>query len=132
MRKLFLIVMMFLLPHQYAWAMVANYDVHDINQHNTQARQSHFGHHEHNTNSSDIKSHIADEKSSDLDNKDANNQASDNHVHCGFSHLSCGEVLSYSLPIFEATNVQFLSQYSLVYHAPTSNVLDRPKWTQLN
>ncbi len=131
MRKFFLIVMMFLLPHQYAWAMVANYDVHDTDQHNTQARQSHFGHHEHHINPIDVKANTADKKSSVLDNKDANNQAAGNHVHYGFSHLSCGEVLSYSLPLFEATNVQFLSQYSLVYHAPTANALDRPKWSQL-
>lgn len=130
MRKFFLIAMIFLLPHQYAWAMVANYDVHDIHQHNTHAVQPHFGHHEHHTSLNDVIVHADDKESQALDNKNVNSQADGNHVHYGFSHLSCGEVLSYSLPIFEAANVQFLSQYSLVYHAPTANTLDRPKWLQ--
>ncbi|MEO6117686.1 MAG: hypothetical protein ABIP37_01290 [Methylotenera sp.] len=124
-----------MLPHQYAWAMVANYDVHDTNQHNQAVGQSHFGHHEHHKNSSisfsDVKTNTADKESQTPNNQAPSNQAPSNHMHFGFCHLSCGEVLNYSLPVFEALSVQFLSQYSLVYPTPTANVLDRPKWLQL-
>ncbi|HYN54924.1 MAG TPA: hypothetical protein VES38_09485 [Methylotenera sp.] len=141
MRKLFLIVMMFLLPHQYAWAMAANYDAHDVCEKREQAEQAHFGHHVHQVNLVDLNINIEDSnsdtkaKASDnqvLTNQSTtSNQSTNSHIHHGFCHLSCGEVLSYSLPVFEALSVQFLSQYSLVYHAPTSHVLDRPKWLQL-
>lgn len=148
MRKFFLIVMMFLLPHQYAWAMVANYDVHDTDHHNaerhnsSQQHRTHFGHHEHHANIEDDNGNVVAVIDSGLINlgDDVKSQASDSnskqshhtHVHYGFCHLSCGEVLTYHLPVFEATSVQFLSQYSLAYQAPISNTPYRPKWLPLN
>ena len=130
--------MMFLLPHQYAWAMVANYDVHDTDHHIMQANKSHFGHHEHHDNLNNAKANLAiDSNLSDLGDgvkfqspDSSGKQSHHTHVHYGFCHLSCGEVSSYSLPVFEATIVQFLNQYSLVYRSPTSSTLDRPKWLQ--
>ena len=152
MRKFFLIVMMFLLPHQYAWAMAANYDVHDTDHHNTdnisvaghnspEQHRAHFGHHEHHANIQDAEGNVVavidsglinlddDVKSQSLDSN--SKQSHHTHVHYGFCHLSCGEVLTYRLPVFEATSIQFLSQYSLVYQAPTSNTPYRPKWLPL-
>ena len=124
MKKLFIIVMMFLLPYQYAWALVASYDVHGADQHNEQVDESHFGNHEHQSNVMNTKANT--DKAHPISNSQNNS-----HDHYGFFHLTCGEMLNSDLPVFEVTGDQFLSQYSLVYHDPTSNVLDRPKWSYL-
>ena len=125
MRKFFLIIMMFLLPYQYAWALVDAYDVHDSSQPSSQISEAHFGHHVDSDNSTQVKTKVGNNES-----QEPVKQESEKHAHCGFCHFSCGNVLTYSLPVFEATSVQFLSHYSLVYHSPTFNTLDRPKWLQ--
>ena len=114
--------MMFLLPYQYSWALVASYDVHDTSQH-SQQRLSHFGHHEHQLDLGYTKTNA------DNESQPAGNQ-SNNHEHHGLFHLSCGEILNADFPIFEATSTQFLSQYALVYLDPSVNALERPKWLQ--
>ena len=49
MRKLFLILMMCLLPYQFAWSMVANYDTHGVKDTGV-----HFGHHAHEVDAVEI------------------------------------------------------------------------------
>ena len=119
MKKFFLILMICLLPYQFAWAMVAGYDTHDA-----QDTQAHFGHHEHqatenHTDSIDLAG----------DNEgDTNTQTAKSHVHCGFLHLSCGEVLSHDLPIFVSETKQFSIQYLFTYHSPPNYQPERPNW----
>lgn len=125
MRKFFLIIMMFLLPYQYAWAVVEAYDMHDSSQPSSQISEAHFGHHVDCDNLTQLKTKVGNKESQEPVKQD-----SGKHVHCGFCNFSYGGLLTYSFPVFEATSVQFLSHYSLVYHSPTFNTLDRPKWLQ--
>ena len=104
MKKFFLIMMMFLLPYQYAWAMVVTYDVHDTNHHSSKASEVHFGHHEHSEDLTNIKNKLENK-----DSQDHTNQKCGKHYHSGFSHLSCGELLNASLLIFEVHIVQHLN-----------------------
>ena len=119
MKKLFLILMLFLLPLQYTWAMVASYDTHGA-----QDTQAHFGHHEHqatenHTDSIDLAG----------DNEgNANTQTAKIHDHFGFSHMSSGEVLSHDLPIFVSEAKQFSIQYLFTYHSPPNYQPERPNW----
>ncbi|MDP3141963.1 MAG: hypothetical protein Q8M52_09850 [Methylotenera sp.] len=119
MKKLFLIIMMFLLPYQYAWAMVANYDTHQV-----KGTQSHFGHHEHQADA--VKSHISDVDSASK--TDGDTQTSKNHVHYGFCHMPCGELLNQTLPAFEPIGSHFSSRYLFNYHSPPASALERPNW----
>ena len=111
--------MLFLLPLQYTWAIVANYDTHEA-----QDTHAHFGHHEHqatdnHTNSIDLTE----------DNEgDANTQTTKSHVHYGFLHLSCLELLSHDLPNFMSETNQYLNQYAFNYQSPPANAPERPNW----
>ena len=128
MRKLFLILMMCLLPYQYAWSMVASYDTHG-------ARDTgeHFGHHAHEVDAVKIDLTQLDlAKISDTlnaDQNDSDTSTSKNHVHYGLFHMSCGELIYQALPVFEPIGTHFSSQYLFSYHAPISNALDRPNWS---
>ena len=125
MKKIFLIFMLFLLPLQYAWAMAANYDTH-----NAQDSQAHFGHHEHPSSESHHDTTVFD-TTDDLadDNKsDTNTQPAKCHIHCGFLHLSCAEVLSHGLPGFTPETNLYLNQYAFNYPSPPTNALERPNW----
>jgi hypothetical protein len=124
-KKFFLIIMMFLLPYQYAWAMVVTYDVHDTNHYSSQVSEVHFGHHVHSENPTHVKIEFENK-----DSQEPANQECGKHFHSGFSHLSCGELLNASLLIFEMPVVQYINQYSLAYKAPTPYTLERPKWLQ--
>ena len=143
MRKLFLILMMCLLPYQFAWAMVASYDTHGVKD-----TGEHFGHHAHEVDAVEInlvaldldQADLAQLKSVQLDlvqlsdtlNADKNDSdalTSKNHVHYGLFHMSCGELLYQALPVFEPIGSHFSSQYLFSYHAPVSNALDRPNWS---
>ena len=121
MKKIFLIVMLFLLPLQYTWAMVASYDTHDA-----QDTEVHFGHHEHNTNTSlfdlDIDSNLPE-------NQDTQNL--DSHVHLGFFHLSCGDLIGYALPVFEQQALQMTTPYLFTYRSPPNYQPERPNWVSL-
>ena len=141
MKKTFLIIMLFLLPFQYTWAMVASYDTHG--KHDNQA---HFGHHEHpianhelassESTSHKLKSIVLKsiEANGSVDNvahphnkqDNSDKQAAQNHVHYGFCHLSCGEVLGYDLPSFDQSRPILASHYLFNYHSPPANTLDRP------
>jgi hypothetical protein len=123
-RKIFLIFMLFLLPLQYTWAMAANYDIH-----NAQDSEAHFGHHEHQ--SSENHHNTTDLDTSDLadDNEgDTNTQTAKCHIHCGFLHLSCAEVLSHDLSIFAPESKKFSIQYLFNYHSPPIYQPERPNW----
>ena len=133
MRKLFLILMMCLLPYQFAWAMVASYDTHGVSD-----TGEHFGHHAHEVDAVKIDLTPLDMVQADLvqlsDTLNANQNDSDtstskNHVHYGLFHMSCGELLYQVLPVFEPIGSHFSSQYLFSYHAPVSNALDRPNWS---
>jgi hypothetical protein len=121
MKKFFLIVMLFLLPFQYTWAMVASYDTHG-----TQDTDVHFGHHEHQpmANHHD-NTDLADDNESNTHTQTSNKS----HDHFGFLHMSCGEVLSHDLPIFVPESKQFSTQYLFNSHPPPANALERPNWT---
>ena len=119
MKKLFLIMMMFLLPLQYTWAMVASYDTHS-----PQDTQAHFGHHEHQSSDN----HNSNNDLVDADETGKSAQTAQNHVHYGFSHLSCGEVLGYELPIFDLAKPLLLSHYLFNHHSPPSYQPERPNW----
>ena len=121
MKKLVLIVMLFLLPLQYTWAMVASYDAHG-NKHNSQNSSTHFGHHEHPAGN------LLTSKLLNDDNDSSSEKAPHQHDHYGYSHLSCLELLSHHLPCFTAKAEQFLTQYDSYYHAPPSHALERPNW----
>jgi hypothetical protein len=119
MRKIFLTFMLFLLPLQYTWAMVANYDTH-----NAQDSQAHFGHHEHQSSknlpySTDL---------TDGNEDDINTQTAKVHDHFGFIHLSCLELLGHDLPSFTPETNQYLNLYTFNYHSPPANALERPNW----
>ena len=143
MRKLFLILMMCLLPYQFAWAMVASYDTHGVRD-----AGEHFGHHAHELDAVEInltaldlvQADLAQLKSAQLgsvqlndtlnaDQNDSDTSTSKNHVHYGLFHMSCGELLYQALPVFEPIGSHFSSQYLFSYHAPVSNTLDRPNWS---
>ncbi len=143
MRKFFLILMMCLMPYQFAWAMVASYDTHGVKDTGV-----HFGHHAHELDAVDInltqldlaQAELAQLKSVQIDlvqlnaplNADQNDMdtsTSKNHVHYGLFHMSCGELLYQALPVFEPIGSHFLSQYLFSYPAPISNALDRPNWS---
>ena len=133
MRKLFLILMMCLLPYQFAWSMVASYDTHG-----TRDTGEHFGHYAHEVDAVKIDLKPLDMVQADLaqlsDTLNANQNDSDtstskNHVHYGLLHMSCGELLYQVLPVFEPIGSHFSSQYLFPYHAPVSNALDRPNWS---
>lgn len=119
MRKIFLIVIIFLLPWQYSWAMVASYDVHDA-----QDTEMHFGHHE----------HAASENQSDhfdlSSDEDTSQQAANCHVHCGFLHLSFA-ALSHNLPSFACESIHYSSQYLVNYDSSPSYQPERPNWALL-
>ncbi len=130
--KIFLIFMLFLLPLQYTWAIVANYDTHHA--HDSQA---HFGHHEHQTTLIHETNH--EKNHSDIIHSDLVDVASDNeggtntqaakvHDHFGFLHLSCLELLSHDLPIFAFEAKQFSIQYLFTYHSPPNYQPERPNW----
>jgi hypothetical protein len=127
MRKIFLIFMLFLLPLQYTWAIVTNYDTH-----NDQDSQAHFGHHEHQDEHPASVNHKANH--SDIidvasDNEgDTNTQTAKVHDHFGFLHLSCLELLSHDLPSFIPETNHYLNQYTFNYHSPPANELERPNW----
>ncbi len=111
--------MLFLLPLQYTWAMVAGYDTHDA-----QDTEVHFGHHE----------HYADVLTSNTDSNQPNNPETknlDSHVHLGFFHLSCGELIGYALPVFEQQALQMTTPYLFTYHSPPSYQPERPNWVSL-
>ena len=113
MKKLFLILMLFLLPLQYTWAMVASYDIHGA-----QETQAHFGHHEHQ----------ATEGHAEKNKSDKNTQTAKIHDHFGFSHMSSCEVLSHDFPIFVSEAKQFSIQYLFTYHSPPNYQPERPNW----
>lgn len=119
MKRSFLILMMCLLPYQFAWAMVASYDTHS-----EQDTQAHFGHHGHQAteNHTDSIDLVGDNEG------DANTRAAKNHVHCGFLHLSCSELLSHDLPSFTPESNQYSNQYLFNYPSPLANALERPNW----
>ena len=142
MRKLFLILMMCLLPYQFAWAMLASYDTHG-------ARDTgeHCGHHAHELDPVEINLTALDLAQADIaqfksfrldlvqhsdalnaDKNDSDTSTSKNHVHYGLFHMSCGELIYQTLPIFEPIGSHFSSQYLFSYHAPVCNALDRPNW----
>ena len=111
--------MLFLLPLQYTWAMVASYDMHYA-----QDTEMHFGHHEHDgidnhTNNTDL-----------VDDNESNSQTQTTkiHEHFGFLHMSSGELLSHDLPILvvEAKRPSF--QYLFTYHSPPNYQPERPNW----
>ena len=133
MRKLFLILMMCLLPYQFAWSMVASYDTHGVKDAGV-----HFGHHEHQVDAVEIDLTPLDLAQADLakisetlntGQNDSDTSTSKNHVHYGLFHMSCGELLYQALPVFEPIGSHFSSQYLFSYHAPVSNALDRPNWS---
>lgn len=138
MRKLFLILMMCLLPYQFAWSMVANYDTHGVKDTGV-----HFGHHAHEVDAVEIDLTQLDLAQADLtqldlvqlsdtlnaDQNDSDTSTSKNHVHYGLFHMSCGELIYQTLPVFEPIGSHFSSQYLFSYHAPISNALDRPNWS---
>lgn len=111
--------MLFLLPLQYTWAMVASYDTHGV-----QDIQAHFGHHEHQSsdNHSDIDD-LTDNSKNDKDTQNANI-----HDHYGFLHMSSGEVLSHDLPFFLSAPNRFSTEYLLSYRSSPSFQPDRPNW----
>jgi hypothetical protein len=119
-KKLLLIIMLFLLPLQYTWAMVASYDLHDA-----QDTEVHFGHHEHPADENHI-DHI------DLSgDEETNKQAANCHVHLGFSHLSCSELIGYALPVFDQQAVHLSTPYLFTYHSSPSYQPERPNWALL-
>ena len=119
MKKIFLIVMLFLLPLQYSWAMVSSYDAHV-----TQDAQAHFGHHEHQA----VESHIEKNDLADHDKSDKNTQKVKIHDHFGYLHLSSGELLSYNLPTFTSEAKQFSIQYLFTYFSSPNYHPERPNW----
>lgn len=142
MRKLFLILMMCLLPYQSAWAMVASFETHGVRD-----TGEHFGHHAHELDTVEInltqidlaQAELAQLKSAQLDlvqlsdtlnadQNDSDTSTSKNHVHYGLFHMSCGELTYQALPVFEPIGSHFSSQYLFSYHAPVCNALDRPNW----
>ena len=133
MRKLFLILMMGLLPYQFAWSMVASYDMHGVKDTGV-----HFGHHEHQVDAVEIDLTPLDLAQADLakisdtlntGQNDSDTSTNKNHVHYGLFHMSCGELLYQALPVFDPIGSHFSSQYLFSYHAPVSNALDRPNWS---
>lgn len=128
MRKLFLILMMCLLPYQFAWSMVATYDTHGVKDTGT-----HFGHHAHHVDAVEIDLAQLDlvQLSDTLNTgqNDSDTSTSKNHVHYGLFHMSCGELMYQALPVFEPIGSHFSSQYLFSYHASVSNTLDRPNWS---
>ena len=133
MRKLFLILMMCLLPYQFAWSMAAGYDTHGVKDAGV-----HFGHHAHQVDTVEIDLTPLDLAQSDLakisdtlntGQNDSDTSTSKNHVHYGLFHMSCGELLYQALLVFEPICSHFSSQYLFSYHAPVSNALDRPNWS---
>ena len=142
MRKLFLILMMCLLPYQSAWAMVASFETHGVRD-----TGEHFGHHAHELDTVEInltqldlvQAELVQLKSAQLDlvqlsdtlnadQNDSDTSTSKNHVHYGLFHMSCGELTYQALPVFEPIGSHFSSQYLFSYHAPVCNALDRPNW----
>lgn len=114
MKKFFLILMMCLLPYQFAWAMVVNYDTHGA--HDTEV---HFGHHEYDVS-------LSEADSGQSNTRDVKNL--DTHLHLGFFHLSCGELISYVLPVFEQQATQAITPYLFAYHSPPTYQPERPNW----
>jgi hypothetical protein len=119
MKKLFLILMMCLLPYQFAWAMVASYDTHGA--HDTDV---HFGHHEHVALSNDANQSADTSQSTD-------SNSTQNHLHLGFLHLSCGELIDHALPVFEQQTIHFVTPYTFSYYSPPSAQPERPNWASL-
>ncbi len=111
--------MLFLLPFQYTWAMVVSYDIHGA-----EDIQAHFGHHEHQA----TESHTDNIDLASDNEADVGSQAAQSHIHCGFLHLSCNELLSYDLPNFDPQTNQYSIQYLFNYHSPPANTLERPNW----
>ena len=119
MKQFFLILMMCLLPYQFAWAMVASYDTHGA-----QDTQAHFGHHEHQI----AQSHTDNTDLADNNKSDKNTQTAKIHDHFGFLHMSSSEILNHDLPIFVSEAKQFSIQYLFTYHSPPNYQPERPNW----
>jgi hypothetical protein len=73
MKRVFLVILILLLPLQLSWAAVASYCQNEVSQ-----ARVHFGHHEHKTSQQPVsmKDHVS-------------KGAVDNDTECGFCHLSC-------------------------------------------
>lgn len=123
MRKLFLILMMCLLPYQFAWSMAATYDTHGVKD-----TSVHFGHHAHEVDAVELDL-VQLSDTLNANQNDSDTSTSKNHVHYGLFHMSCGELMYQALPVFEPIGSHFSSQYLFSYHAPVSNTLDRPNWS---
>lgn len=119
MKQCFLILMMCLLPYQFAWAMVASYDTHS-----KQDTQAHFGHHEHQS----IDSHTDNTDLANDNKSDTKTQTTKTHEHFGFLHMSSGELLSHDLPIFAPEAKQLSFQYLFTYYSPPNYQPERPNW----
>lgn len=128
MRKLFLILMMCLLPYQFAWSMAVSYDTHGVKDAGV-----HFGHHAHEVDAIKIDLTPLDlvqiSDTLNADQNDSGTSTSKNHVHYGLFHMSCGGLIYQALPVFEPIGGHFSSQHLFSYHAPVSNTLDRPNWS---
>ncbi len=123
MKKLLLILFMFLLPLQMTWAAVANYETHT-----THESDDHFGHHEHQVDTADMASvDTSDDEASDK-NLNVDKANTINHVHYGFTHLSGDIEFSQYLPNFSPQIYRYLSLYLFSYHAPPASALERPNW----
>ena len=119
MKKVFLTFMLFLLPLQYTWAVVASYDTHGALD-----TQAHFGHHEHQATDS----HIDNADLADNNKSGKNSQTAKIHDHFGFLHMSSGELLSHDLPVFVPEAKQFSIRYLFTYHSPPNYQPERPNW----
>lgn len=111
MKRIFLILMMVVLPLQISWAAVTNYC-----QHEEGKASQHFGHHDHKHNiSSSGKQDKSDPGKIDAD--------------CGFCHLSCAYIISATAtPILffpDSTPVD-IPLFSYLSHIPDG--LIRPDW----
>ncbi len=123
MKKLFIVAMLFLLPLQYTWAMVASYDAHGA-----QDIQAHFGHHQHQVLHQALDSHTDSNDLADNHKSGKNTQEAKIHDHFGFLHMSSGELLSHDLPIFVSETKQLSIQYLFNYRSPPTYQPERPNW----
>lgn len=107
------------MPYQFAWAMVASYDTHGA-----QDTDVHFGHHEHYDHQDYADLSASDSEQSNK--RDAKNL--ETHLHLGFFHLSCGELIGYVLPVFEQQATQAVTPYLFANLSPPTYQPERPNW----
>jgi hypothetical protein len=121
MRKLFLILLLAILPLQYAWSAAAAYCGHEQEQ--SQQKRSHFGHHSHQHNAQAEPQHDGNDGNDSNDGKLPGKAKV--HADCAVCHHAVqASLLSGAAPPPDAAGAAYPPSFVLHF---TSHIAEGPK-----